>query len=124
MAKEKMDHRCVTCGAYYHSCDLCPETANYTPWRALCDTSRHYQVYMIISMIRGGVMNKFEAKESLLHIGVTLDEIKTFVPAVQEILLPIMEEVIVESKLDQTYENNQIKTDIDKVEPHVKSKRK
>jgi len=75
-------------------------------------------------MLRGKVMNELEAKDSLTHIGVTVDEIKTFIPAVQEILLPIMEEPVVESKLDQTYENNQIKTDIDKVEPHVKSKRK
>jgi len=89
---KKLDHQCVICGEFYHSCDLCKEIQMYTPWRSLCDNSRHFQVYQIIAMLRGNVMNTAEAKDSLNHIGITVDEIKTFIPAVQEILLPIMEE--------------------------------
>lgn len=84
-------HQCVICNALYNSCDLCKDIQTYTPWRALCDTSRHYQIYMIISMLRGKVMNESEVRDSLNHINVTIDEIKTFIPAVQDILLPIME---------------------------------
>lgn len=36
-------------------------------------------------------MNESEVRDSLNHINVTIDEIKTFIPAVQDILLPIME---------------------------------
>lgn len=121
---KKNTHQCAICNAHYSSCDLCSEVKLYTPWRALCDTQKHYQIYMTIAMLRGNVMTVDEAKDSLNHIGVTVDEIKTFIPAVQETLLPIMEEVVIEFKLYQTDENDQIKTDIDEVKPQAKSKKK
>ena len=94
MTKGKFSHQCVICGINYESCDLCKDIQTYTPYRALCDTSKHYQVYLIISSLRGKVMNDDEAREALERLKVTEKEIKTFLPAVQELLLPIMAEVV------------------------------
>lgn len=99
MTKVKHTHQCIICNAQYTSCDLCEEVKTYQPWRALCDTSKHYQIYQIIAELRGKVMNELEAKDSLTHIGVTIDEIKTFIPAVQDILLPIMETKVEEKHM-------------------------
>lgn len=46
-------------------------------------------------------MNESEVRDSLKHLNITTEEIKTFIPAVQEILLPIMEEVVVENKTSE-----------------------
>ena len=94
MSKKNIDHYCVICNAGYHSCDLCKENMQYVPWRALCDTQQHYQIFLIISSLRGKVMNDDEAREALERLKVTEKEIKTFLPAVQELLLPIMAEVV------------------------------
>lgn len=88
---KSIDHFCAVCNIGYHSCDLCKDVQTYTPWRSICCTQRHYQVYIAISSLRGGIMTPNEVKEYLERVGVTVDEIKTFIPAVQEILLPIME---------------------------------
>lgn len=45
-------------------------------------------------MLRSNVMNENEARETLEQLKVTEKEIKTFIPAVQELLLPIMAEVV------------------------------
>lgn len=89
---KKPNRFCKVCGVPFYGCDNCYEFKTFEPHKTLCDTNQHYQVYLIISELRGGVMNSQEAKESLIHIGITVDEIKTFVHAVQELLLPIMEE--------------------------------
>lgn len=90
----KNTHRCTICGLSYANCDLCESNLQYTPWRSLCDTQQHYQVYLIISSLRGKVMNDDEAREALERLKVTEKEIKTFLPAVQELLLPIMAEAV------------------------------
>ena len=121
---KKIDHFCTVCNKGYHSCDLCKDVQEYQPWRSICCTQRHYQVYIAISSLRGGIMTPNEVKEYLERVGVTLDEIKTFIPAVQEILLPIMEEVVIESELYQVDVNDQIESDNDEIKPQTKSKRK
>lgn len=123
---KKYTHQCVICNAPYTACNLCEQELKFTPWRALCDTSKHYQIYQIIAELRGKVMNESEAKDSLIHIGVTTDEIKTFIPAVQDILLPIMETKVEEEHMSVSEVEFETVDEDDVVEEQIyaKSKRK
>lgn len=71
MNKQKANHKCVICGTMYHSCDSCNQIKTYTPWRALCDTFPHYNIYLIIRSYQGGIVNKTEAKSELQKLNVS-----------------------------------------------------
>ena len=100
--KQRKSHFCKICGVNYESCDYCEEVRTFESWRSLCCTQQHYQVYSAINMLREGIMTKLEAIDYLNRIGITIDDIKTFIPAVQDILLPI---VTIE---DTGYEDDEI----------------
>ena len=90
MSKKEMSE-CLLCGTKYEVCKFCTQVKRYTPWRQMCDSSRHFQINMIVLDYRKGILKAAEAKEQLEQLKVTVDEIKTFVPSVQETLLPIFE---------------------------------
>lgn len=97
MSSQKPTHWCRICGSEYSACDNCVEVRVINPWRSICDTQGHYQVFMIIKMFSDGVMNKTEANDALKHIGVTEKQINTFIPAVKEKLKAIIvPEVVIE----------------------------
>ena len=83
--------RCLLCGAEYQVCKYCPSTKAFTPWRQLCESQRHFQIYMIVKDLRAERLSAGEAKEQLERLKVNAAEVKTFVPSVQETLLPIFE---------------------------------
>lgn len=83
---------CIICGEEYEVCRACPATTRNTPWRKLCDTPIHYQVYLLIQDIRANTLTKSEAKETLARIGVTKNDVFQYLPSVQNILLPLFEE--------------------------------
>lgn len=70
MATQNANHSCVICGEKYHSCDTCKQIKTYTPWRALCDTFPHYNIYLIIRSYQGGIINKNEAKTELQNLNI------------------------------------------------------
>ena len=59
---KKPNRFCKVCGVPFYGCDNCYEFKTFEPHKTLCDTNQHYQVYLIISELRGGVMNSQEAK--------------------------------------------------------------
>lgn len=91
-AKKENLSNCFLCGAEYEVCKMCEKIKHYTPWRAECDSSRHWQIYTIVKDFRAGILKAGEAKEQLDHLKVTLDEVKTFVSSVQDTLLPLFKE--------------------------------
>lgn len=80
---------CVVCGSKYEVCRLCPTTTKNTPWRVLCDSPVHYQVYHIVQDLKAKTINESEAKEMLENINITQTDVESFVPSVQDVLLPI-----------------------------------
>ena len=71
MSKEFLDHQCIICGTAYHACDSCRQITAYTPWRTLCDTFEHYQVYLVLREWQEGWLTKDEAQKKLKGLGVT-----------------------------------------------------
>lgn len=122
MINNKNNNWCRTCGKEFYSCDSCQQVKEYTPWRVLCDTKEHYQIYMAFIMHRDGVMSESETRDSLKRMGVTVSEIKTFIPAIRDVFLPIMEEKekIVEVKDVDTADN--ISNESEEIEEEVKEK--
>jgi len=82
---------CILCGVEYDVCKFCPATTQYTPWRRVCDTSRHYMIYHIVDGLMCETLTVEEAKEQLNNLKVTVDEVKGFVKGAQDILLPILD---------------------------------
>ena len=80
---------CKICGNGYHLCQSCREQAAFQPWRAGCDTAKHYKIYLAIHMytITG---DKERAKEALSSCD--LSEIETFSSEIQTVLKCILSE--------------------------------
>lgn len=103
---KKMSH-CLLCGNEYEVCRLCQNTIENNPWRLSCDSPRHFQIYMTVLSIRDNTLSQSQAKEMLDRIKVTADEIKTFVPSVQDTLLPLYEKA--ERKVGKTVKTDKAK---------------
>jgi len=89
MGKE-LNHECIICGVKYHHCDSCNQISTFTPWRVICDTSEHYQIYMIILDYQSNRITKEEAKEQLDVVGITINDIGSFKDSVKSILNDIL----------------------------------
>lgn len=82
---------CCICGAEYEVCHFCPEVANFTPWRRICDTSKHYQIYLILSEYSSGVLNKADAVEQLKSIQVKPEDCRSFRPNIYRVIQEIFQ---------------------------------
>lgn len=89
---------CCICGTEYEVCHFCPDVANFTPWRRICDTSDHYKIYLILSEYDGGVLNKADALEKFKAIGVKADDCKNFRPHIYKVIKDIFAEEKKEQK--------------------------
>lgn len=67
---QKLDHKCIVCGTMYHACDNCQQIKTYTPWRALCDSWEHYQIYLLIRTFQEGMDTKENLQAQLRKLGV------------------------------------------------------
>ena len=84
--------KCIICGKSYRGCRTCRGRAEYSPWRNVCDTPRHYQVYRIIQDLDVKILSKSEAKEMLGNIGITSVDLDGFLPSVKSLLEPLFAE--------------------------------
>lgn len=75
---------CRICGKEYEVCPTCAEVKQYTPYRIICDTPKHFQLYTLIREYREGVVTPLEAKRELEQIGVSKAELKTLIQSVQD----------------------------------------
>lgn len=88
----ELNHECIVCGVKYHHCDSCEKMKSINPWRIICDTSEHYQIYMTAIGYRDGFINKEEAKNELDNIHITLDSIVDFKDSIKGLLTEILSE--------------------------------
>ena len=63
--------KCIICGKSYRGYRTCRGRAEYSPWRNVCDTPQHYQVYRVIQDLDAEILSKSEAKKMLENIGIT-----------------------------------------------------
>lgn len=82
---------CFLCGKEYDVCKFCANTKKYTPWRIMCDTADHFKIYMIVRSLSDEVITASEAREQLDNAGLKAEDIKEFIPSVQETLAPLYE---------------------------------
>ena len=82
---------CRCCGKEYQVCPTCAEVKVYKPWRIICDTAVHYQVWLIASNFRKGIIDKATAKEQLAGVKLDEGEIATFLPVIRELIAKINE---------------------------------
>jgi len=86
------NHECIICGVKYHHCDDCAKMKSFTPWRAICDTSEHYQILLIIKDYQAKGITKDEAKEQLGIVGITIADISEFKDSTKSVLSDILSE--------------------------------
>ena len=91
-SKSSKNHTCIICGKDYHSCDSCNQITSFTPWRVICDTSEHYQIYLVILDYQQNRINKEEAQMMLHNIGFDVNTIDNFKPSVSNLLKEILSE--------------------------------
>ena len=84
--KEKLDHKCIICGELYHACDNCERVREYTPWKVICDTHKHYEIYLAIKSYQAEHEPIEVIRENLQIMGVTKDMYKNWPDAVKRIL--------------------------------------
>lgn len=83
---------CLLCGSKYEVCKMCESIRQYTPWRVNFDSPRHYQIYnVLVTDIRNGTLKDSEIADQIENFHLTVEEVKTFVPSVQETLMPFFE---------------------------------
>lgn len=83
---------CCICGTEYEVCHFCPEVANFTPWRRICDTSKHYQIYLILSEYNSGVLNKADARKQFEQIQIRPENCTDFRPNIYKVIREIFQE--------------------------------
>lgn len=88
----KPNHACLICGEKYYACDSCLEVKSFTPWRVITDTQQHYQIYFTIKSYQEKLINKAEAREELINIGVTAEEAQSYKEGVKNLVLDILKE--------------------------------
>lgn len=112
--------KCIVCGKEYRGCRTCQDRIEYNPWRAVCDTPLHYQVYSVIQQIQGGVITNTEAIEILSHLNVSESMIEDFLPNVKSFLEPLfIEKTSKKSKNTIKKERVEEISIVDKIETEV-----
>lgn len=86
----ELNHECIVCGVKYHHCDSCANMRSFTPWRVICDTELHYQIYMVIIGYRDNLITKEKAKDELNNIDITINDISNFKDSIQVFLKDIL----------------------------------
>jgi hypothetical protein len=84
-----LNHECAVCGTKYHHCDSCGKIQSFTPWRIICDTAQHYQVFLTIKDYDSKIISKDEAVDELNRIGVEKVNIGDYKESIQAIMKEI-----------------------------------
>lgn len=56
--------KCILCGKEYETCNCNSDLSNKA-WKVICDTSEHYQIYLILNDYKYGNIDKKSAKKLL-----------------------------------------------------------
>ena len=82
-------NQCCVCGKEYEVCTSCQNIQNINPWRAICDTKEHYQVYVVIKDYNLKNITSAEAKKMLENINFDVKSISEYKANVQKSLKEI-----------------------------------
>lgn len=77
---------CRICGIEYEVCPTCAETKMYTPWRIICDTATHYQIWLIIRQYKEGIISKETARERFTSLKIKKSDYENFIPSVRQVI--------------------------------------
>lgn len=83
---------CRVCGKEYDVCPTCASVRTYTPWRTICDTSQHYQIWVIVDQYKKGVIGKTAARKMLQRVRIKVGDAKGYIPAVRDMIQEILRE--------------------------------
>lgn len=62
--------KCMVCGGEYEACPSC-EDSRINPWKKLVCSKEHFQIRMTYFQWRDGEITDAEAKDILVHLGLT-----------------------------------------------------
>ncbi|MEF9983691.1 MAG: hypothetical protein RR806_03135 [Oscillospiraceae bacterium] len=86
---EELNHKCIICDTDYHCCNDCGNMKSFTPWRTICDTTEHYQIFMVLYELDNNFISKEEASDQLESIGITPENILHLKQSVQDVIMDI-----------------------------------
>lgn len=82
---------CNVCGKKYEVCSVCANIKTLNPWRTICDTKEHYQVYIVVKDYNTKIISKSTAKEMLENINFDINTIDEYKKNVQKSLREIFQ---------------------------------
>lgn len=82
-------NQCCVCGKEYEVCTSCQNIQNINPWRTICDTKEHYQVYVVVKDYNTKNITSAKAKEMLENINFDVNSISEYKANVQKSLKEI-----------------------------------
>lgn len=85
----KLNKKCPVCDAMYSINVSCRDRGT---WRSVCDTERHYQIYVTLIQYTRNVITASEARMLLDNIGFKRDEINALSESSADIITKIFEE--------------------------------
>lgn len=81
--------KCQICGNEYNYCPHCRDIAS---WKAIADKHECYQIAMILTEYREGILDAKTATECFSHINITADsDLSRLLPAVERDIKKIIE---------------------------------
>lgn len=83
---------CRVCGKAYDVCPHCATVRYYTPWRTICDTAQHYQIWVIVDQYKKGILDRAAAKRMLQKHRVRASDWKGYLPPVRDTVQEILKE--------------------------------
>lgn len=113
---KKLNHECLICGTKYHACDSCEEVRKIKTYKAITDTSNHYQIYLIVNDYCYKNISKEEAYKLLAKCDLNGKE--NFKPNVLKVINEILE------TKNNKIENEEVEPTVLKVEAKTNVKAK
>lgn len=83
------NNECCVCGKEYEVCVSCQNIKNLNPWRTICDTKEHYQVYIVVKDYKAKKITANEAKAMLENVNFDVHTISEYKDNVQKSLREI-----------------------------------
>jgi hypothetical protein len=82
-------NECCVCGKNYEVCVSCQNIKNLNPWRTICDTEEHYQVYVVVKDYNTKKITANDAKTMLENVNFDVNTISEYKDNVQKSLREI-----------------------------------
>ena len=98
-------NQCCVCGKEYEVCTSCQNIKNLNPWRTICDTEEHYQVYVVVKDYNTKKITANDAKTMLENVNFDVNTISEYKDNVQKSLREIFRTRVNKKSEHKTTEN-------------------